>query len=144
MPQNYFGGRQGELSLGATSSAALISFGKLTNFRCFATRNQIPVTNFDSSGWEENIPGIGSWGLTAESLMMSTAASVEHDTLRANLSAETRSWYKIANTSTTATEGYHWQGYGHLEDWDLSGGVDDPQVQNFSIKGDGPYVESST
>ena len=86
MPQDYFGGREGELSVSGTSSGPHVSFGKLTNFRCFATRNQIPVTNFDSSGFEENIPGTMSWGLTAEGLMMSTAATVEHDTLRANLS----------------------------------------------------------
>ena len=140
----YFAGREGELGVSAASSITTVVFGKLTNFRMFANQAVIPVTNFDSSGWEENIGGTRSWGCTAETLMISTAGTVEHDTLRDYLSSATRGWYKIANTSTTPTAGYYWEGFGYVEDWDASGEEAGPQIQNFSIKGDGKYAEVST
>ena len=140
----YFAGREGELGVTTSSSVATVAFGKITNWRFFANQAVIPVTNFDSSGWEENIGGTRSWGCTAETLMVSTAGSTTHADLRDLLSSGVRRWYKIANTSTTATAGYHFQGYGYVEDWDASGEEAGPQIQNFSIKGDGAYVESST
>ena len=140
----YFAGREGELGITTSSSIAVVSFGKLTNFRAFANQSLIPVTNFDSSAWEENIDGTKSWGLTAEGLTVSTAGSTSHADLRAALSGGLRRWFSVAQSSTTATAGYHWKGYGYVEDWDLSGEESGPMVTNFSIKGDGAYVESST
>ena len=140
----YFAGREGDLAVSAASSISVVTLGKLTNFRIFANQAVIPITNFDSSGWEENISGTRSWGFTAETLMVSTAATVEHDTLRDFLSSGTRAWYQISNTSTTATAGYYWEGFGYVEDWDASGEEAGPQIQNFSVKGDGAYAEVST
>ncbi len=140
----FFAGREANLGVSAASSVTTVSFGKLTNFRIFANHATIPVTNFDSSGWEEVVSGTRNWGCTAEGLMVSTAATVEHDTLRSYLSAGTRAWFKIANTSTTPTAGYYWEGFGYVEDWDASGEEAGPQIQNFSIKGDGAYAEVST
>ena len=51
----YFAGREAELGITTSSSIAVVSFGKLSNFRLFANHTLIPVTNFDSSAWEENI-----------------------------------------------------------------------------------------
>ncbi len=140
----YFAGREGELGITTSSSIATVSFGKLTNFRVFANHTLIPVTNFDSSAWEENIDGTKSWGMTAEAMAVSTAGSTSHEDLRVVLSGGSRRWFSVAQSSTTATAGFHWKGYGYVEDWDLSGDEGGPQVTNFSIKGDGAYVESST
>ena len=140
----YFAGREGEIGISDASSVTTVVFGKLTNFRIFANHGVIPVTNFDSSGWEQNISGTRNWGFTAESMMVSTAGSTTMADLRDYLSSGKRGWFKVANSSTTATAGYYWEGFGYVEDWDASGEEAGPQIQNFSIKGDGAYAEVST
>ena len=139
----YFAGREASLMVGPTS-AAPVEFGKVTNWRFFANHATIPVTNFDSSGWEQVISGTRNWGLTAETLMLSTVGSTTHADLRDLLSSGIRQWYKVSNTSTSGTAGFNFMGYGYVEDWDASGEEAGPQIQNFSIKGDGAYTESST
>jgi len=139
----YFAGRQGTVGFATSSSVAATNIGKLTNFRISVTQNSIPVTNFDSSFWAENIAGERSWSVTADALMVSTSATAP-GTLRSYLSTQTRFWSEIKNTSTTATAGYSFSGYGFLGSWDLGGDNDSPQTNSYEFFGDGPLVESST
>ena len=139
----YFAGRQGTVGFATSSSIAATPIGKLTSFRVNVTQASIPVTNFDSSFWAENLAGERTWGVTADAMMVSTSATGPA-TLRSYLSTSTRIWIEVKNTSTTATAGYSFSGYGFNGGWELSGDGDSPQVNSYEFFGDGPLVESST
>lgn len=143
MATNVFKGRHGDLLHAATSSGTLVAFGHIRNFSMTVSADVINATSFDSSDWREVLPGERQWSFTAETLMVSTNATAEHATLRSYLTTETRRWFAVANDAVGST-GYHWQGYGYVTDWDVQGPENEVQLQNFTITGDGAYVESST
>ena len=144
MAVNIFAGREADLQVFATSSGPGVSFGVLKDFELNVDRDQIDVTSFDSAGWKEWVPGNAGWGLNAGALMVSTGATAETDTLRGYLSSETRAYYWIMNTSTTATAGYTWHGFGYVSNFKVGGDVDGVQLNGFEIQGDGTLNETST
>ena len=139
----YFQGREGHVAFSASSASTWVSLGKLTNFRINVTRGTIPITNFDSAGWEQNLAGIANWNIAADAFAVSTAGSTDQAQLRSYLSTATRSWLSVFN-STVAGTTVKFQGYGWVTGWELAGGVEDAQTHGFEFSGDGVLVEAST
>ena len=144
MPTNVFSGRQAFLAVAATSSGTATAFGALQGFTLTVTRGNIEVFHQDTSGWTENFPGNASWGLTADTMIFSTNATQEQDTLRLGLSSERRQYFTIKNsTASTADSSWTQAGNGIVTGWTWSGDQSSPQVHNFSIVGDGVLTESN-
>ena len=141
MATNVFKGREGKIQVAGTSVTTGTNFGAVRNFTVNVTRGEISVANFDSSGWDIRLDGIASWSFSAETVFLSTAATVnEQDTLRAAALAGTRKYFVFGNS--TGTDSQTFKGWGYITGWDWSGAVDGPQLINFSITGDGKIVES--
>lgn len=137
-----FAGKDGVLGVGASSSVAYTKFGALRNFEVNVTRDTADATNFDSSGWRETMPTIASWTLTAEALTLSTAATSQQDELRGYLGSETRSWFTVLNSTVAGS--WAWKGWGYVTNWSVGGGLEDVQVTNFEVTGDGKLNEAAT
>lgn len=142
MATNVFAGRVGDLLVATASSlsTAAATVGKLRNFEVSVTADTIDATNFGSSGWGENIDGIKRWTVTAEALWASTAFTSQQDNLRTALSSGVRQWFKIRNSTGTGSQTF--QGWGYVNSWTLAAGVEDIQLHNFGITGDGALTES--
>lgn len=144
MATNVFKGRQAFLGVYGTSSGstAAVRFGAIRNYALEVTRGEIGVGNFDSSGWNIRLDGIASWGLTAETVFLSTAASVnEQDTLRGALTGGTRKYFRLKNS--TGTDSQQFYGWGYITGFTWNGAVDGPQLHNFTITGDGKLTEAT-
>ena len=142
MPTKVFSGRSALIAVSASSTAPL-AFGALQGYTLTVNRSNIEVVHQDSSGWVENFPGGASWTLTADAVLLSTAATQEQDTLRGALSSETRKFFTITNSTVTTDYGWKQTGYGYVTGWTWSGDQSSPQVHNFSVVGDGKLTEAS-
>ena len=134
---NTYNGRSATLKVGSSTSSQT-AFGHIKSWEITVTRDMIDVSSFDSSGWVERYNGNASWGLTAETLVISTAGTQEHDTLRSGLSSGTRQYFIIANSTGTSLE---YSGWGFVSGWTQSGDESSPQVHNFTVTGDGALTE---
>ena len=142
MATKEFSGREGVLSLAATSSGTAVKFGGLQDWTVTIERSDIATSHQQSSGWTIRFPGIASWGLTATCCFLSTAASVnEQDTLRSALTGESRKYFTIQN-STSTTGSQTWKGYGYVTNASFNGSQSSPQLHDFTIVGDGKLTES--
>lgn len=141
---NVFAGKAGQIRIASTASTGATSndLGAVRNFEVNVTRDTADATNFDSSGWRETLTTIASWTLTAEALTLSTSATSQQDDLRGFLSSETRRYFYIHNS--TAAGAWVWEGWGYVTNWTVGGGLEDVQVSNFEITGDGKITESGT
>lgn len=139
---NYaFKGREGKLLISATSSSTGTSFGGLRNWRITVTASVIDASYQENMPWQSTLPGVQSWNLTAETAYLSTAATTnEQDTLRAALIAGTRKYYTV--TTSTATGGQSFKGWGYVTNFDIGGNNNDVQLHNFTITGDGALAEA--
>jgi len=145
MPTNVFSGRQAFLGIGANSTATSVAFGALQGFTITVDRGSIEVFHQDTSGWNENFAGNASWSMTADTMIFSTAATQEQDQLRDSLSSETRKYFTFKNsTASTADSSWGQAGYGYVTGWSWTGDQSSPQVQNFTITGDGVLTESNS
>lgn len=141
MATNVFSGRSARLQTAATSSGTLVNFGALESFELTADRPSISVIHQDTSGWTQKLAGVANWRLTANTVYLSTAASVnEQDTLRSMLSSGARRWMSI--TASTASGGQFFRGYGFVDNWTMGGSQTSPVLHNFVIEGDGKITES--
>jgi predicted secreted protein len=135
-----FNGRSANITLSATTVAGS-AFGAVKSWQLTVSRSMVDVTSFDSSGWTERYPGMGTWEFTCQTLALATGATQEQDTLRSALSSETRKYLFVKN-STAASGSQTYRGWGYVSGWDLSGDESSPQIHNFTFTGDGKLNES--
>ena len=142
MATKVYGGREAQLTVAATSSSTSpIKFGALQDWTLTVDRSDIPVAHQESSGWTMRLAGLASWNLTAACVYLSTSATInEQDTLRSALTGETRKWYAFANSTGTGSQSQ--KGWGYVTNWSIAGGLESPQIHNFTIMGDGKLTES--
>jgi len=141
MPTKVFSGRSALIAV-STSSTAPVAFGALQGYTLTVDRAAIEVVHQDTSGWTENFPGAGSWSLTADTMIFSTAATQEQDTLRTALTGETRKYFTVSNSTVAGDNGWKQGGFGYVTGFSWTGDQSSPQVQNFTIAGDGALAES--
>jgi predicted secreted protein len=139
---NVFAGKDVILGVGASSSVAYTALGALRSAELNVTRDTADATNVDSSAWRETIPTIASWTMTAEALTLSTAATSMQDEARGYLGGETRAYWWFLNS--TAAGAWTQRGWGYVTNWSMGGGLEDVQVSNFEITGDGKLTEAAT
>ena len=144
MPTNVFSGRDVFLGVSSGSTETAVAFGALQGYNLSPDKTTIPVVHQDTSGWTENFPGHATWTITADTLIFSTAATQEQDTLRLGLSSERRQYFTVTNNASTAAGTNSWTqaGFGYVTGWSWSGDQTSPQVHNFTITGDGALTES--
>ncbi|GAF75067.1 unnamed protein product, partial [marine sediment metagenome] len=78
----------------------MVAIGEVRNYRINATETGIPLTSFDSSGYEETGTGTRSCEVTMEMIYVSTDAS-QDDILTAFSSQGTRYFSVRPTTGTT-------------------------------------------
>ena len=141
MATNAYKGREGQLLIGATSSATGVKFGAIQNFEFNVTRPEISFTHFDSSGWAQTFPGTARWTGSAQCIWLSTAATVnEQDTIRSALTGETRKFFTVSNSTGAGSQTF--KSWGYISGWTLGSPEDAPQILNVTFVGDGKYTES--
>jgi len=140
---NAITGRKAKLAYAVSSSSTDVEFGRLQNYQVTVNQNIVDATNFDSSGWEENIGGRKSWGITAQAVHLSTLAS--HNALKeilsSGLSTAGEKWFTVQPTTSDTQE---WAGYGRVLSYSLGAGSDEEIVLfNIEIKGTRRLVATS-
>ena len=93
----------------------------------------IDVTDKDSEGHEEHLPGIGNWSITFDTFFIEDNAywlDVEE-----SYDARTQLLYQII------TEAHIYQGTATVESLSLSGPLADAGVVSFSLKGTGALTK---
>ena len=143
MATNVYSGREAQLTVAATSSSTTpIKFGALQDWTLTVDRSDITVAHQESSGWNMRLPGIATWSLTANTVYLSTAATInEQDTLRTSLTGETRKYYMLKNSTAAGSQTF--SGWGYVTGYGISGGLESPQLHNFTIMGDGKITEGT-
>ena len=145
MATNVFGGREAKLTVSATSSVAStagVKFGALQDWNLTVDRSDIMVVHQESSAWNMRLPGIATWSMTANTVYLSTAATInEQDTLRASLTGATRKYYMLKNSTAAGSQTF--SGWGYVTGYGISGGLESPQLHNFTIMGDGKITEAT-
>lgn len=128
-------GRKGFLSLSSVSStAAVTKMGALENWTINQNRPTIEATSFDSSGYEETVPGI--LGYTVSATLFSYSSDAQQIKARKAISAATpfKVYYSLYPT-TAAT--FKYRGAGYIQDVSLKGGTKDVVMFDLTLKGTG-------
>lgn len=139
MASNVLAGRIGNIMYAATSSASPANLGALRNFEVTADRDMMDAGSFDSSGYSEHLPGEITWQMTAETLFLSTGATSQQDELRGLLASGSSGYFRFYANSTS---GHAVLGWGYVAGFNFTGDRANPQLQNFTIQGDGAYTLS--
>jgi len=124
-------GRKGVISIAGSSTGTDVEIGTLRNYSVSVSKDLVDITNFDSSGWTENLDGRKSWGISAESLHVSTNASLA--SLVNFFSSGSSHWVTIQPTTSDTQE---WAGAAIVTGYEVGAGSDnDPVLLNFSAQG---------
>ena len=128
--------------MAATSSGSLVTIGEIRNYRINATETGIPLTSFDSSGYEETGQGTRSCEVTMEAVYVTSTATdaTQADILDAFTSQGTR--YLDVRPTTAAIPSV--TGDGRFMAFDIGGDIDSPAILNATLKYTGSFTINST
>lgn len=145
MASNVFGGRKGQITIATASSVAVAKFGGLKDWELNVTVGNIPVTHQDSSAWTERLTGTRDWTFRAAMVWLSTAATHKQSQLRSMMSSGKRNWFTFRNSTGTGTTGSQtFKGWGFLRNWRWNGDIDQPQLFDVEVEGDGKITEATS
>ena len=143
MASNVFGGRKGYITIASASSVSVAKFGALRDWELGVSNATIAVTHQDSSAWTERLTGTRSWTFRAAMVWLSTAATHKQSQLRGMLSSGKRNWFEFRNSTGTGTTGTQtFKGWGFMQNWAWNGDIENVQLFNVAVEGDGKITES--
>lgn len=141
MPTAAITARSGVLAVSTASTASSTEFlAELTNISFRTARPGIDVTNNDSSGWRETLPGIGSFVATATCNYTPTTSLPQ---FVARDAQEDERQLGVAFFPSTATP-YVWEGLVYVTDWELVGATADQWTFNLTLESAGPLTFSTS
>lgn len=92
----------------STATTSQTAIAELLDWTLNVSREEINVTNHDSSGWHENVSGIATWDFSARMNSISTGAG--QGALRAHLLGTNPGLVNATFMLTTATNSKKYQG----------------------------------
>ena len=141
MPTAALTARAGLLAVSTASTASSTEgLAELTNISFRAARPGIDVTNNDSSGWRETLPGIGSFVATATANYTPTTTLPQFIARDAH---EDERQLAVAFFPSTSTP-YVWDGLVYVTDWELTGATPDQWTFNITMESAGPLTFSTS
>lgn len=123
-------GRIGFVGLSLTSTGTSAEIAEIRDWRLSVKREEIDVTSNDSSGWHENIAGIGGWSGTASAMYVRT--DNEQVFLRESLSSAATLFFTF-RPSTAASA--LWSGTARVVNYDVGGAHDGATLFNVEFVG---------
>ena len=145
MASNVFGGRKGYISIATASSVAVAKFGAIRDWELNVTATNIAVTHQDSSAWTERLTGTRDWTFRAAMVWLSTAATHKQSQLRTMMSSGKRNWFTFRNSTGTGTTGSQaFKGWGFLKNWRWNGDIENAQLFDVEVEGDGKITEATS
>ena len=97
------------------------------------------VTNKDSGGWAEKLPGVRSWSMSG-SAFLAFDSTYTIDDLYALISGRTVSNLRF---STEISGDLYYHGNGYLTNINVTAGTEDGVTYDFSFEGTGALTEST-
>lgn len=95
----------------------------------------IDVTDKDSGGNEEHLPGVRNWGVSFDAFLIEDNAGFLE--VEAAFDAGTQKQFQII------TPGYAYMGKATVESLSMTGPKDDAGVASFSLKGTGAFTKTA-
>lgn len=133
MTTSAVAGSTGRITVGGTKIA------ELKNFSFDPSVNMIDVTSTDSGGWEEVIPGRGSWSATA------TAWFVASDTIQTNCRAALTGKTSVAIEldPVVGSGKLKWTGTAYISNFKMNVGENAAISFDLTFKGSGAPTEGA-
>ena len=133
-------GFRADLLLSTSTSGTPADLAKLKNFSLNAAMSPIDISNFDSAGDKEFIPGWGEWDGTAEVVYVSTDAT--HKAVFDVLAGRTKVSAEFFPTGSSS-DGYY-SGTCMMTNWNPSAPQEDALGLSVAFKGTGVLTRSSS
>lgn len=130
MASQAIAGRIGFVGLSLTSTGTSAEIGEIRDWRIQVRREEIDVTSNDSSGWHENIGGIGGWTGTVAAMYART--DQEQVYLRESLSSAATLFFTFHPTTAQTAK---WTGLARLTNYDVGGAHDGATLFNCEFVG---------
>jgi len=123
----------------ATSSQTI--WAELTDYTLTFERGEIDVTNHDSSGWHENLSGIGKWSGSGNINYLSTGAG--QGALRAHVLGTNPALVNLTFQATTSATAKKYQGKARITGFDQRNPTDGAVLGSISFVGSGALVRTA-
>jgi len=113
---------------------------ELRNYELTVERPMFSAISRDSGENPDSIPGIETWGFTAEYLEVSTNAG--HRSVFDLMNAATKIKSELYPTGSSSEQAF--AGEGYMENWGSVSPNDDAAATNITFKGTGALTRTST
>ena len=125
----------------STATTAQTIWAEITDITLEFERDEINVTNHDSSGWHESLSGIGTWRGRGGVNYISTGAG--QGALRAHSLGTNPALVNLTVHATTAFASKKYQGKMRITAWDHSGPTDGAVLGSISFVGSGALTRTA-
>ena len=125
----------------STATTSQTAWAEITDYTLTFERTEIDVTNHDSSGWHENLSGIGTWSWQGSVNYLSTGAG--QGALRAHSLTANPALVNITFQATTAASSKKYQGKTRITGWDQRNPTDGAVLGSISGVGSGALTRTA-
>lgn len=125
----------------STATTSQTIWAELRDITLEFERAEIDVTNHDSSGWHENLSGIGTWRGRGSVNYISTGAA--QGALRAHSLGTNPALVNLTVQATTAATSKKYQGKVRITGWDHNGPTDGEILGSISFVGSGALTRTA-
>lgn len=125
----------------STATTSQTAWAEILDYTLTVDREEINVTNHDSSGWHENLSGIATWNFSARVNYVSTGAG--QGALRAHLLGTNPGLVNITFMATTSVTAKKYQGKVRLTNWAQENPTDGAVTGPISGVGSGALTRTA-
>jgi len=125
----------------STATTSQTAWAEITDYTLSFERSEIDVTNHDSSGWHENLSGIGKWSGSGNLNYISTGAG--QGALRQHVLGTNPITVNMSFVATTTLTAKKYQGKARITGWDQKNATDGAVLGSISWVGSGPLVRTA-
>ena len=126
-----FAGFYGKLYISTDGGETYNPIGEVRDATLTISQDEIEVTNFDSSGWKEFIPGMKEWEVTTEALYLYNNIG-QDDIYDALVNSEL---VKLRLLPKTGTGNRGYEGDAFVTSWEINNTVDDAVTLSANFRG---------
>lgn len=125
----------------STASTSQTVWAEIRDYTLTFERDEINVTNHDSSGWHENLSGIATWRGSGSVNYISTGAG--QGALRAHALGTNPALVNMTFQASTSATTKKYQGKVRIVGWDHNGPTDGEVLGNISWVGSGALTRTA-
>lgn len=125
----------------STATTSQTAWAEILNYTLTVERDEIDVTNHDSSGWHENLSGIAKWTLSGNMNYLSTGAG--QGALRAHILGTNPGLVNVTAMATTSATAKKYQGKLRLTGFAQENPTDGAVTGSISGVGSGALVRTA-